>query len=433
MTKLAAIRARRAQVRARPSKRLPVQAHPDTVAVAYERELVRVVAAQRAAVDRVLGPVLERLEEEQEAVRQDEAIPDLGALIRQARTEFERTITKRTIEGIGQRAGEQLDLFNSRQVERQLGAVLPIDVRASFGSTAEEVGAFTRQGVDLIGSMSSSYFDEVQAQVQAGFEAGRRASSIAKDINRRGEVSESRARFIARDQVSKLNGRLTQKRQGDLGITKYVWRTSGDSRVRSRHRELDGQTFSWDEPPVVDEATGRKEHPGGDYQCRCRAEPDVDSLLDELEAGDVPPAPAEAMDPLPIAAKPSLPELPPILPPPPVPALPMQAPARWAPPAAPKPTMAQLRAQALGEPVPMAMKGGGPAPTFKLPAKPSPTVAELQAKIIATEKRIHEVEAQMAAREQRRKIAALRSKVARAEKKAKAIERELTRPGRTLN
>lgn len=343
MTKLAAIRARRSQVRARATRRLQVQLHPDAAVRAYERDLLGIVAAMRAAVDRALAPALRALEAEQEAARQDEAFPDLAGLIRRAQVEFERTITKKTIEGIGANVGEQLDLFNSRQVERQLGAVLPIDVRASFGSTAEEIGAFAREGVDLITSMSSDYFGEVQAKVQAGFEAGRRASSIARDINERGEVSESRARFIARDQVAKLNGRLTQKRQSDLGIAKYVWRTSQDSRVRSLHRELDGQTFSWDDPPVADEQ-GRRGHPGELWQCRCRAEPDLESLLDELEASDVPPAPAEAMEPMPVAAQPILPELPPILPPPPLPPLPMQAPARWSPPAAsPRQTTARRR------------------------------------------------------------------------------------------
>lgn len=267
MTRLAAIRARRAQQRGRPTKRLPRMQPPDAAERTYARELLAIVAVMRRAVERRLGPILERLAREQEATRQDEAMPDFGRLVREAELEFERTITKRTIEGIGSKVGEQLDLFNSRQVERQLGAVLPIDVRASFGSTAEEIGAFAREGVDLITTMSAEYFDEVQAKVQAGFEAGRRASSIAKDINERGEVSESRAKFIARDQVSKLNAKLTKKRHGELGIKRYIWRTSKDSRVRSRHRELDGKTFDWDDPPIVDEATGRREHPGGDYQC----------------------------------------------------------------------------------------------------------------------------------------------------------------------
>jgi SPP1 gp7 family putative phage head morphogenesis protein len=86
-------------------------------------------------------------------------------------------------------------------------------------------------------------------------------------MSERTDVTDSRARLIARDQTAKLNGELTQIRQQDLGVESYVWRTVGDERVRDTHEENDGQTFAWSDPPAE---TG---HPGEDYQCRCWAEP----------------------------------------------------------------------------------------------------------------------------------------------------------------
>jgi len=50
------------------------------------------------------------------------------------------------------------------------------------------------------------------------------------------------------------------KKQGS-----YIWRTTGDSKVRSSHAEQNGKTFSWDAPPEGG-------HPGEAYNCRCRAE-----------------------------------------------------------------------------------------------------------------------------------------------------------------
>ena len=50
--------------------------------------------------------------------------------------------------------------------------------------------------------------------------------------------------------------------------THYVWRTSGDERVRRSHAANDGRLLAWDQPPT----TG---HPGEDFGCRCRAEPYV--------------------------------------------------------------------------------------------------------------------------------------------------------------
>ena len=48
--------------------------------------------------------------------------------------------------------------------------------------------------------------------------------------------------------------------------THYIWRTSGDEKVRSSHAANNGKIFAWDNPPE----TG---HPGEDYNCRCWAEP----------------------------------------------------------------------------------------------------------------------------------------------------------------
>lgn len=333
MSRAAAIRARRAQQKGRPvsRRRLPKLQPPDGAERVYASELLAIVEAMRAEVEKRILPVLERMAEERED-RRDEALPDFGRLVREAEIAFERTITQKSIEGVGAKVGEQVDLFASRQVVRQFQAALPIDVQASFGATTEEIADFTREGVDLITTMSRDYFDQVQLKIEEGFAAGRRSSSIAKDINERGEVSESRARFIARDQVAKLNGRLVQKRQSDLGLKSYIWRTSGDSRTRESHRRLEGQVFRWDDPPVVDEKTGRREHPGGDYNCRCTAEPNIDELLTELEAAeDLPPAAAPAEVELPIAARPPspLPSLEAILPPSPLPALPMETPPAW--------------------------------------------------------------------------------------------------------
>jgi len=56
---------------------------------------------------------------------------------------------------------------------------------------------------------------------------------------------------------------------GDKKKGKYIWRTAGDSKVRSSHADRDGKTFSWDNSP----AGG---HPGEAPNCRCEAE-DVNS------------------------------------------------------------------------------------------------------------------------------------------------------------
>jgi SPP1 gp7 family putative phage head morphogenesis protein len=54
----------------------------------------------------------------------------------------------------------------------------------------------------------------------------------------------------------------------EQATTHYIWRTSGDNKVRATHAANNGKIFAWDNPPE----TG---HPGEDYNCRCTAEPYV--------------------------------------------------------------------------------------------------------------------------------------------------------------
>lgn len=127
--------------------------------------------------------------------------------------------------------------------------------------------SMTRSNVALIKSIPEEYFKKIESMVWTNVTQGTKATSMIKELQQIGNVTEKRARLIARDQTAKLNSALNQQRQQNLGIEEYVWRTSGDGdRVRETHRENNGKTFRWDDPPE----TG---HPGEDIQCRCVAIP----------------------------------------------------------------------------------------------------------------------------------------------------------------
>ena len=92
-------------------------------------------------------------------------------------------------------------------------------------------------------------------------------------------MTKRKAALLARDQVNRLNGQLDQHRQAQMGVTRYVWRTMEDDRVRPKHADQDGKVHSWDKPPKVG-AKGERFHPTQDYNCRCYAEPVLEDLLD---------------------------------------------------------------------------------------------------------------------------------------------------------
>lgn len=135
------------------------------------------------------------------------------------------------------------------------------------------------QNVALIQSIPDKLLDEVHTLVNAGTLGGQRVEEMALDILNRFGVTENRAILIARDQVGKFHGSLNRLRQVDAGVDSYRWSTSRDERVRPAHVRLEGTTHKWSEPPIVDPRKGRREHPGGDFQCRCSGIP----LLPEFD------------------------------------------------------------------------------------------------------------------------------------------------------
>lgn len=113
---------------------------------------------------------------------------------------------------------------------------------------------------------------KLRQQVQRNSFVGHRSENLIKTIIDSYGVSKRKAKFLARQETSLLMSNMRQQRYEDAGITKYKWSTSHDERVRKRHVELDGKTFFWSQPPIVDQK-GNRAHPGQDFNCRCVAIP----------------------------------------------------------------------------------------------------------------------------------------------------------------
>jgi SPP1 gp7 family putative phage head morphogenesis protein len=133
--------------------------------------------------------------------------------------------------------------------------------------------------VDLIKTVPKDSLGSLKEKVYSDYMNGRSTTNIVKELQRQYGMDKRHAQLIARDQTAKLNSNITQSQQRDAGVNKYKWSTVGDGRVRDSHDALDGEIFSWDDPPETDD--GRRCHPGEDYQCRCCAIPVFD--IDELD------------------------------------------------------------------------------------------------------------------------------------------------------
>ncbi|HVJ26392.1 MAG TPA: minor capsid protein, partial [Vicinamibacterales bacterium] len=149
------------------------------------------------------------------------------------------------------------------------------------------VTSATKDVVDRFKGTVESQVEKLEKLLDEGYSM--RHETLAKEVARQLEgVSASRAEFLARDAVLSINSKITTARMKAAGIEEFVWTTSQDERVRESHKELEGKTFRYDDPPVVD---GETALPGEPWNCRCTAYPALPEL-DDIEPVE-PPAPNE--------------------------------------------------------------------------------------------------------------------------------------------
>lgn len=276
------------EAKGRPARkgfgRITRQKIPRGAARQYRSALFDILENARRLVDQRLIPRLVELERRSIITTEDARLDvqpfaqDVQRIVGDIQTQFEAQ-SERDIMRAATEASGRTQVFNKNEITRQLTGVLGVDVLVGDNALGVFLDASIRDNVALIKTVEQRYFSEVENAVLRGFRTGTRANDIGDEIAARFDVTRKRAAFIAVDQINKLNGELTRNRQIGLGINGYRWRTSRDDRVRFDHNELDGTLQSWDNPPIVDSRTGRREHPGGDFNCRCTAEPDLDSLL----------------------------------------------------------------------------------------------------------------------------------------------------------
>lgn len=252
-------------VRLRPSK-------PSRAAeLWYKAELLKVVRYITAETEREILPLLKSTM----PFLGDAAPPDLIHKVNLLARRFGK------IEKTAKRLSRQAVMRNLQATDSQfiehIQKAIGVDIRPwmTADGIREPLRAAEQANIELIQSIPEQYFDKLRKTLDQNYEVGGRWESLAEDIRHVGEVTESRAKLIARDQTSKMNSALSRSRLTSIGINKYKWQTAGDERVRPTHRENDGKTFTFNNPPSE---TG---NPGDDVNCRCVAIPEFDLDDDE--------------------------------------------------------------------------------------------------------------------------------------------------------
>jgi SPP1 gp7 family putative phage head morphogenesis protein len=263
-------------------KRLPRQLQPDAIRLRYFAKIRKtLIADMRAWINRLLVPELPKLAAKGQAARgvnaeaKADAADDLdvGEILDEIADRMAAKWTREKFVDLVQPFAQDTAQFQAAQLNKQLEALVGVDVIGTEPWLGDALGAWVKENVALIKTIPVQAFGEIEKTLTASIANGDRWETMAEDLQDRLGVSESRANLIARDQTGKLYGDLNRVRQTDLGITRYTWRTMRDNRVRDEHEERDGEVFEWDGPP-------EDGNPGEPIQCRCYAEPDIGHLLE---------------------------------------------------------------------------------------------------------------------------------------------------------
>ncbi|MEN4603036.1 PBSX family phage terminase large subunit [Pantoea agglomerans] len=109
------------------------------------------------------------------------------------------------------------------------------------GSQGMVTRSIIEEQVKLFKSLPLEAADRVYDIHNQAIEAvvtGRRSSELKKEIMRTGEVTESRARTIARTEVGRASTAITQARSTAIGSRGYIWRTTERVGCPHQHRSL---------------------------------------------------------------------------------------------------------------------------------------------------------------------------------------------------
>ena len=273
--------------------------YPSLIERNFVRDTGKIIEMVREEVEKTLIPALDRWKRE----------ADLEAGRADAGGHWSDDVEE-TIKGLKAKAAEisasvhplaesvsfSVDAWNAKQFDKVTKLLTPeaqaVTVFNPLNTQSAIKSVWAKTYAGLITQVTDEVISKVSKITFDGVMNGTSYQTMRQQLLARGPIealknppfdtARKRSNLIARDQIGKLNGAIVSSRQQQLGIDRYIWRTSLDERVRGNpgglypkakpsHYAREGQIFSWSQPPVGG-------HPGEAIMCRCYAEPYIDGV-----------------------------------------------------------------------------------------------------------------------------------------------------------
>jgi len=250
--------------------------------------LMKYTPAHTDSVDSELDDIISKLEEELTVL--------YGTNVLSSGTLF------KTLESIA----EQILGKNSAFMQAEVKIIAGQEMQLDYSWWTDTKSLWEQENYKLITSLNEEYIKKLNSTVISGVQNGTSFDELVDQIKSVNDnMSDARARLIARDQTGKLQGLISKAQQTSIGMTTYFWENRGDRKVRGNprgiypkatdHWSIGGMLCSWENASVYSDDLGvtwKKRpqswiqmHPGMATQDRCTAAPSWTQYVADIDRG----------------------------------------------------------------------------------------------------------------------------------------------------
>lgn len=178
------------------------------------------------------------------------------------------------------KTAEEAKEFGDKEFQKTIEKGIHVNPPTSSPWWDDMRNSWAEDNYTLIISNAKNYVSKINTLTEQAIVNGMSPAKLKAEIKKATEgLSDKHCKLLARDQMGKLNGQITESQMQELGLELYVWSTSGDDRVRDSHMAMEGLLCRYDDATVCSYDNGKtweprpagavNLHPGQDIQCRC--------------------------------------------------------------------------------------------------------------------------------------------------------------------
>ena len=241
------------------AKKIPPTRYPFSIEQQYAKDIIKLIdMSEKLVMTNYRVSIKSAIERYREDVDELSIIQKILKIIK----ELVMAIFSPTkLLDIANRFVNNLNKFNEKNIYDQ-SVVMSVQLLQNNPKINDFVKSSIEQNVKYIKSIEETMLDKVSTVIFEETKKGTASKVIQEQLMKEFGVSRRKAEFLAVDQSGSMFGQLTKERHTSMGVSRFTWSDSSDSRVRPEHRNYNGKTYDY-----TNGANGK--FPGSDYRCRC--------------------------------------------------------------------------------------------------------------------------------------------------------------------